>query len=165
VKENTIVNTKISNDLILNVNNVIVNTDNIPNDLESSSVDNVYNNTHNNLNVLGLNCCGIKNKLQFKMQNRKKVKRVKSGCIILCYKDCLDAFIEPIDTDCKFMLWCKISKRCNIRYNIYTSSIYLILLTITRVTRPLPLVEQELLTISEYISSHPVLVGVRVAQI
>jgi hypothetical protein len=63
VKENTIVNTNISNDLILNVNNVIVNTDNIPNDLESSnySIDNVYNNTHNNIKVLGLNCC-IKNK-------------------------------------------------------------------------------------------------------
>jgi hypothetical protein len=35
----------------------------------------------------------------------------------------------------------------------------------SRVTRPLPLVEQELLTISEHMSSHPVLVGVRVAQI
>ena len=89
--------------------------------------------------MLGLNCCGIKNKLQypafeyvlrsndilclietktddldeinlmgytFKMQNREKVKTVKSGGIILGYKDCLDAFIEPIDTDCKFVLWC-----------------------------------------------------------
>ena len=46
----------------------------------------------------------------FKMQNWKKVKRFKSGGIILGYKDCLDAFIEPIDTDCKFVLWCKISK-------------------------------------------------------
>ena len=46
----------------------------------------------------------------FKMQNREKVKRVKSGVITLSYKDCLDVSIEPIDTDCKFVLWCKISK-------------------------------------------------------
>ena len=59
VKENTNANTNISNDLVLNVNNVIVDTDN---DIESISVDSTYNDTHNSLKVLGLNCCGIKNK-------------------------------------------------------------------------------------------------------
>ncbi|CAG2190917.1 unnamed protein product [Mytilus edulis] len=47
---------------------------------------------------------------KFILKNRKKVSRIKSGGIALCFKEHLHENIEVIKTDCKFVLWCKISK-------------------------------------------------------
>ncbi|CAG2236450.1 DNASE1L [Mytilus edulis] len=100
-------------------------------------------NEQNILNILCINCCGLKSRInypefseliykndiacfvetktddlddirlkgyKFILKNRKKVSRIKSGGIALCFKEHLHENIEVIKTDCKFVLWCKISK-------------------------------------------------------
>ena len=46
---------------------------------------------------------------KFEMKNRKKVSKVKSGGIVLAYRENFKNNIETIHTDSKFILWCKIS--------------------------------------------------------
>ena len=95
-------------------------------------------------NILALNCCGLKNKLQypefqellsandiiclvesktddtdeillpgyiFKMKNRKTFACRKSGGIVLGYREKFEGDIEVIETENKFVLWCKISSK------------------------------------------------------
>jgi hypothetical protein len=45
----------------------------------------------------------------FKLKNRKKIAKVKSGGILLEFKDKYEKFIEPIETDSKFVYWVKVN--------------------------------------------------------
>ncbi|VDI66132.1 Hypothetical predicted protein [Mytilus galloprovincialis] len=47
----------------------------------------------------------------FKFKNRKKIAKVKSGGILLGYKQKYEHFIEVIDTGSKFVFWFKISSK------------------------------------------------------
>ena len=46
----------------------------------------------------------------FKMKNRKKIGR-KSGGIILGYKDHLENYIEPLETESNYIFWFKVSSK------------------------------------------------------
>ncbi|CAG2205169.1 unnamed protein product [Mytilus edulis] len=48
-----------------------------------------------------------------KFKNRRKISRVKSGGIVIGYRENLNNSIEVIETNSKFVLWCKISKFLN----------------------------------------------------
>ena len=121
--------------------NESVNSDNTDPDLnkclENDSKADMFN-------ILALNCCGLKNKLQypefqellsandsiclvesktddtdeillpgyiFKMKNRKTFACRKSGGIVLGYREKFEGDIEVIETENKFVLWCKISSK------------------------------------------------------
>jgi hypothetical protein len=47
----------------------------------------------------------------FKLKNRKKIAKVKSGGILLGFKDKYEKFIEPIETDSKFVYWFKVNSQ------------------------------------------------------
>ncbi|CAG2197555.1 unnamed protein product [Mytilus edulis] len=47
----------------------------------------------------------------FRFKNRKKIAKVKSGGILLGYKQKYEHFIEVIDTGSKFVFWFKISSK------------------------------------------------------
>ncbi|CAG2185030.1 unnamed protein product [Mytilus edulis] len=94
------------------------------------------------LNILCLNCCGIKSRVnypefkdiidnheivclvetktddidvinlpgyEFKMKNRKKVTKTRSGGITVGYKEHLKTMIEIIDTECKYVMWFQVN--------------------------------------------------------
>ncbi|XP_063436930.1 uncharacterized protein LOC134718363 [Mytilus trossulus] len=96
-----------------------------------------------NINIIYINCCGLKHKLQYpefetllqkheilcfvesktddmdeicipgykiKAKNRRKISRVKSGGIVLGFRENISDCIQVIETNSKFVLWCKISR-------------------------------------------------------
>ena len=71
---------------------------------------------------------------KFIIKNRRTISKIKSGGIILGYKEQFQDFIEAIDTDCKFVLWCSFKNnlpkgRRNFRHNLYSIRVYFILLS------------------------------------
>lgn len=128
-----------------NIENISVHSDNVVNTVNVNDLNDTIDTSYSSLtespppdslNMLSLNCCGIKKRLQypefenlvrnhdiiclvesktddrdeiklpgyiFKLKNRKKIANVKSGGILLGFKDKYEKFIEPIETDSKFV--------------------------------------------------------------
>ena len=61
----------------------------------------------------------------FKMKNRKMISRVKSGGIVLGYKNVLSEHIEVLNTDCKYIMWCKFSKLFNQEDDVILGIVYI----------------------------------------
>jgi hypothetical protein len=60
------------------------------------------------------------------MKNRKTFACRKSGGIVLCYREKFEGDIEVIETENKFVLWCKISsKLMNLNSDLLLGIVYI----------------------------------------
>ncbi|CAG2241563.1 unnamed protein product [Mytilus edulis] len=132
-------------DVNVEIENANILDDENPNALSSESLDLSHAKATNiqNINLIYINCCGLKHKLQYpefetllqkheilcfvesktddmdeicipgykiKAKNRRKISRVKSGGIVLGFRENISDCIQVIETNSKFVLWCKISR-------------------------------------------------------
>ncbi|VDI50830.1 Hypothetical predicted protein [Mytilus galloprovincialis] len=132
-------------DVNVEIENANILDDENPNALSSESLDLSQAKATNiqNINLIYINCCGLKHKLQYpefetllqkheilcfvesktddmdeicipgykiKAKNRRKISRVKSGGIVLGFRENISDCIQVIETNSKFVLWCKISR-------------------------------------------------------
>ena len=66
------------------------------------------------------------NDFTFKYKNRKKISSRRSGGIALGYRNYLENFITPLDTDCPYVLWFTIKKEIfNLSQNVIFGIIYI----------------------------------------
>ncbi|CAG2223181.1 unnamed protein product [Mytilus edulis] len=132
-------------DVNVEIENANILDDENPNALSSEYLDLSQAKAKNiqNINLIYINCCGLKHKLQYpefetllqkhevlcfvesktddmdeicipgykiKAKNRRKISRVKSGGIVLGFRENISDCIQVIETNSKFVLWCKISR-------------------------------------------------------